>query len=147
MDLFNKVTADPKCNDLIRQLYQCDSIELVVAAEPAKDKFVPLAPVTRRTVFLRIACEIEVPAPKKADAVHELYLAPALFQSSDRAIPSSRGAMGPLDLAVNDYLLRHNTGWAYSGTASREWKQKAWTAAEWRTAVDDAVRTFGQQNQ
>jgi hypothetical protein len=155
-DLFPGMAKDPKTRELLKHLHADLPVDFVVLdAKQAADKTVLLAPPPDGSAFaMRVADLSQTEEKLKGDAVPVRVIAYShvVLIKNSLAAPDL-GALaedwkkeplpgGPLNLAMDEYVLRHSPGWTVlGGPVAQDVKLPA-SVEEHRRKIDREVKEY-----
>jgi hypothetical protein len=160
--LFPGMAADPATRELLQRLYGGLPVEFAVLDKEATDDALTKAPAEGFSVALRLA---NLGSQKKKTADGEtLFGLVALGRATfikDFASPQSAEDIsdlikamtdrpsdgGAFDLAVEDYMLRHQTGWfVVGGFIFEQGRHPPKNPQEHRADLDARIRAFAEKS-
>jgi hypothetical protein len=155
-DLFPGMAKDADTRDLLRRLHADLPVELVVLdAKQAEDQAILMAPPPDETaVAMRVADISHNEEKSNAGTVPVRVIAYSrVILIKDAAAPGNLGALaenmkdepspgGALNLAMEDYVLRHAPGWAVIGGPVFKDEKLPPSAEEQRRDLDQRIKDY-----
>jgi hypothetical protein len=155
-DLFSGMAKDTKTRDLLRRLHADLAVEFVILdAKQAEDNAVLTAPpLDGAAVAMRVADISHKEEESKAGTVPVRVITYSrVILIKDAAAPGNLGALaenmkdepspgGALNLAMEDYVLRHAPGWAVIGGPFFKDEKLPTSTEEQRRTVDQRIKEY-----